>query len=185
MEAESLVGNTFGSIKVLKALGRIKSRKVSLCQCQCGREWVVDNRYLKNGDTKSCGKCGISGNYKHGHGKSAAQSPTYQTWMGMYNRCNNTKQRSHKNYGGIGITVCDRWRKSFENFLADMGERPDGMTLDRIDVNGNYEHSNCRWATTKQQYENKLNLRNALGQFTTKDKYHVLTIKTTSRSQIL
>lgn len=86
--------------------------------------------------------------------RSRNQWPTYHSWTAMRQRCSDQKHPSYPNYGGRGITVCDRWRESFESFLADLGERPDGTTLDRIDVNGNYAPSNCRWATYKEQRAN-------------------------------
>lgn len=80
---------------------------------------------------------------------------TYNVWSGMIQRCHNDRARDFKNYGAKGIKVCERWRSDFLNFLADMGERPDGMSIDRIDNSGDYEPSNCRWATPKQQSRNK------------------------------
>lgn len=88
-----------------------------------------------------------------GHG-SGVRTPTYNTWRAMIYRCTQKSHIAYKNYGGRGIKVCDEWRK-FSNFLRDMGERPQNKTLDRIDPNGNYEPSNCRWATPKQQARNK------------------------------
>ncbi len=90
---------------------------------------------------------------RHGHG--ATRSPTYRSWQAMIARCTSVNHKAYPNYGGRGITVCDRWHHSFEAFLADMGIRPDGMTLDRINNDGNYEPSNCRWATPKEQARNK------------------------------
>jgi hypothetical protein len=90
---------------------------------------------------------------KHGHATRAGSSRTYQAWYDMKRRCRNPRYADFHRYGGRGIQVCDRWQ-SFENFLADMGEAPRGLTLDRIDNDGNYEAQNCRWATVRQQVHN-------------------------------
>ncbi len=96
-----------------------------------------------------------TGKRVHGHRGKYFTSPTWISWRAMNERCYTSGASDYPRYGGRGISICDRWRNSFINFLQDMGERPSGMTLDRIDVNGNYEPGNCRWATGKQQGENR------------------------------
>lgn len=92
---------------------------------------------------------------KHGHRAKNKRSPTYETWRGMKERCYYTKARNYCNYGARGIRVCEEWKNSFNRFLADMGERPLGMSLDRVDPDKDYEPSNCRWATKEEQEGNK------------------------------
>jgi len=98
--------------------------------------------------------------YRHGHRpKYGKTSPTYNSWRDMKRRCHNPNRKAYKNYGGRGIKVCDRWM-DFVNFLEDMGECPEGLTLDRINNDGNYEPGNCRWATRKQQVQNRRDQKN-------------------------
>ncbi len=98
--------------------------------------------------------------YKHGHRpKYSKPSPTYISWRNMRQRCQNPNHPDYEDYGGRGIKVCKRW-KDFVNFLTDMGERPEGLTLDRINNDGNYEPDNCRWATLKQQAQNQRDHKN-------------------------
>lgn len=92
--------------------------------------------------------------YKHGHTGNYDMSPTYRSWNSMRGRCNNPNDPSYADYGARGITVCERWQV-FENFLADMGERPDGTTIDRKDNNGNYDKDNCHWNTIQNQNRNR------------------------------
>jgi hypothetical protein len=127
-----------------------------VCKCDCGNTTVVIGRALRAG-TQSCGCLGEErrkeANTEHGHSKHGAHSRTYNSWQAMRRRCLTKTHASYGRYGARGITICERWN-SFECFLADMGERPDGTSLDRIDVNNGYEPSNCRWATPSQQSAN-------------------------------
>ena len=114
---------------------------------------------LQRGNNISCGcvKAARIGslNYKHGAASKGDLTGAYRSWRTMKDRCYNESHNRFYAYGARGISVCDRWRDSFENFLADMGERPEGMSLDRINVNGDYTPENCRWASTVEQSRNK------------------------------
>lgn len=131
------------------------------CECDCGEIWLVQRGNLTSGGTKSCGclqrqasRQNIGRPPLHGHTHKGGHSSAYGRWMGMHYRCSNPKSKGYKNYGGRGIRVCERWQK-FENFLADMGEPPPGLTLDRINNDGDYEPDNCRWATWEEQNNNQ------------------------------
>jgi hypothetical protein len=155
MHHEDLTSRRFGRLVALEFAGRSKKGNAYWkCRCDCGNVVTVEKPNLK-WSTVSCGCYRTEVNGTH----HMTESPTYQSWCSLITRCTNQNRKDWKNYGGRGIKVCDRWLHSFENFLADMGPRPDGMTIDRIDNDGNYEPGNCRWATKLEQNRNTTRIR--------------------------
>jgi hypothetical protein len=151
-----LTGWIFGRLTALRCVGRNKSRgAVWLCVCSCdGKEIPVASHNLVTGHTVSCGcfrrEDAAARHWKHGHASRTEQSPTYRSWESMITRCTNSNFKQWQDYGGAGITVCERWR-TFEFFLEDMGERPANTSIGRFGDVGNYEKSNCAWQNPKQQ----------------------------------
>jgi len=138
-------------VRVLTYAGYNSKTKSILwvCQCDCGERTVIRSSSLVSGHVQGCG-CRLGHPTHHASG-----TPTYVSWAAMKDRCLNPKSTSYVDYGGRGITICKRWLDSFDNFLADMGPRPRSKSIDRINVNGNYERRNCRWATKQMQAKNQ------------------------------
>lgn len=156
-----LTGKRFGKrIVVRRVADAIKWHPTWLCRCDCGSEDLVLGQCLLKGASSCCFKC-RKAKIKHGCGRRKAKTVEYNTWTGMKSRCTDKSSTSYANYGGRGIVVCERWENSFENFLADMGPRPSAShSIERIDNDGNYEPSNCRWATILEQNANTRHCKN-------------------------
>lgn len=163
MKKIPMLGRQFGRLVVLHDEGGGKYS----CLCECGVTKSIWGNALRQGYSRSCGCLNKEvarqaclnktwDNAQHGDNRVGKMALEYRAWQGMNTRCYNENFPKYPIYGGRGITVCDQWRTSYQRFLADMGRKPDRLhSLDRIDVNGNYEPANCRWATASAQMQNR------------------------------
>lgn len=183
MKYKSIENEKFGRLTAKTMVGRDKF-KIALweCVCDCGNSKVVRLGSLKSGLTRSCGCLNnevrrssfLNNTYAKTHGLT--KHPLYRTWSTMRQRCSNPRQVKYYLYGAVGITVCDSWNESFVNFLNDMGERPEGHTLDRIDGTKGYFPENCKWSTPSEQNYNRR-------KYTRKSKYETNQGKINAKSK--
>lgn len=157
-DPEKQIGKRYGKWTIIRFIDIHRKLQRFECWCDCGTRALQLASELRSGKSKQCTNChnrevAKFGKYNPKGRKFCKDSLEYSVWSGMHRRCKDEKFSRYKDYGGRGITVCARW-ESFENFKEDMGPRPLGYSIDRIDVNGNYEPGNCRWVTIRENCNN-------------------------------
>lgn len=153
MRRLELAGRRFGRWRVIGFAGIRNGHSYWECLCECGRAFDVQGSSLTGGNSDFCIVCSAAGRNHQTHGMR--HSAEYRIWLAMKNRCFNRRSQDWRYYGGRGIRVCRRWRRSFAAFYADMGKRPRGKSIDRRNNDGNYTPRNCRWASARTQSRNR------------------------------
>ncbi len=153
-----MIGQRFGMLRVVERAGSQNRKKTWRCLCDCGGESVTTTGNLNSGNSKSCGcekrDAMVRARITHGQSSREKRTRAYSAWANMLNRCENKTDAKYPRWGGRGIKVCKRW-EAFENFYADMGDPPNNYSLDRINNDGDYKPTNCRWASAYQQTHNR------------------------------